>query len=218
MQLQSAVRATEPATADSVLETLRKLQPEQRRIDQAHDRFLYNKLVEQRTKQACEQYLNHAPLKTMQKDVKTYADYLQKLEKPLDVTVGIEIYWHENYEPDTASRGDNYVHVWVDDRSVFESNNPIAENPGNLSGRVGEFPIRQKRIQEKVTIRVKIVEDDVFSDDDGGAGEQQCSLEQLQKGIQIPLRPQDGSNFENRAHLVIISGWPKEPELPPWEK
>jgi hypothetical protein len=222
MQLQSAVRATEPATADSVLETLRKLQPEQRRIDQAHDRFLYNKVRNQPTLQACQEYLEKAPLKTMEKAVQAYADYLKALENPLDVTVEIKIFWHENYHPDGwPDRGENYIQVYIDDTQVFQSKEPIAENPDNLSGEVGTFQISKKRRHDRVTIKVKIVEDDSLMsgfDDDGGVGQQECSLEELKKGIRIPLRPQDGSNFENRADLVITAGWPSEPELPLWRE
>ena len=220
-QLESAVRPSDPGTANSVLKTLQTLTPEKDRIDQDHDRFLYNKVLAQRTPQACQLYLNHAPLKTMQKEVKAYADYLQALENPLEVTVGIKIFWHENYHPDTGDHGENYVHVWVDDTQVFQSSEPIAENPDNLSGLVGTFPISQKLRQDEVTIRVKIIEDDSWIsgfDDDGGGGEKRCSLETLKNGIKIPLRPKDGSNFENRADLEITDGWPSEPKLSPWHE
>jgi len=220
-QLESSVRFDRRESAASVLETLRTLEPKKRQIDEAHDRFEYSEVHNHRTAQACERYLNYAPLKTMERPVKAYLDYLRSLEKPISVNIGIKIFWHENYSPDKLSKGDNYIHVWVDDTKVFESREAIAEDPGNLSGEVGKFPIRGKRIHDRVTIRVKIVEDDSWGtagDDDGGTGEQTCSLKELHKGIQIPLRPQDGSNFENRADLEITSGWPDEPNLPTWRE
>ena len=217
--LESAVRPYQSTIADSLLEPLRKLQPKKGQIDKDHDRFEYSKILEQRTAQACERYLNHAPLKTMQREVNAYLQYLRRLEQPVPVNIGIKIFWDKNYRPDDWSKGENYIHVWVDDSQVFESPEAIAEDPGNLSGEVGRFEINGKHIGDRVTIRVEIVEDDNFAtgrDDDGGSGEQTCSLKELRKGIQIPLRPKGGGNFENRAHLNITSGWPEEPDLPTW--
>lgn len=220
-QVEQAVRAEQPEIADSMLEALRVLEPKKHQIDQEEDRSLYAKVQQQRSKPACDSYLQGAPLKTMDREVNVYRDYLEALEKPLSVEVEIRIFWDKNYAPDWGDAGENYVSVWLHDQTVFRSDKPIPEDPGNLSGVVGGFKILGKRRREEFALRVEITEDDwflSFGDDDGGSGQQRCTLEDLHRGVQIPLRPQDGGNFENRADLTISQGWPQEPELPKWHE
>jgi len=217
-QIESVSRAEFPQIAEKALKAIRDLNAKNGEVDEAHDRFEYGRVQENRSKQACEQYLRHAPLKTMSREVEAYRTYLAQLELPLDVRVEVRVFWDKSYRPDRITgEGENFVTVSIDGTVVFRNQEEVVEDRGNWSS-VGRFDLTGKRKDQRLRIDVVIEENDSpFNPDDGGSGGQNCTLEQLERGIEIPLRPKDGG-FENRARLSIVGGWPEQPPLPSWHR
>jgi len=199
------------------LEALREFAPLQDRIEQEHDRYLYERVRLTRSLADCEKYLNDAPRKSMQQSVEQFKEYLEALEKPLNVTLELRILWDRNYYPAARGvQGQNVIDVWLDGTKVA-TGGPIGEDPGEKSGKICEVNIIEEKLQETFELRVRIVEKDLFFDDEGGEGAAFFTLKDLsRKDGEIPLSSADFSNVQNRAIFSIISGFPNEPELPPW--
>jgi hypothetical protein len=212
------VRLYDRSAADQILEVVRLCENLRQEADEREDAHLYGKIQRIRSRTACQDYLKNAPLKVMQRYVESYLNYLEELEKPLNVEVEVRVYWHRHYQPDDTEGGENYISVSLNGNRVVYVG-PVAEKPGATT-KVGTFSIFQKRRTESVEISVEIWEHDGWFRgwmDHGGSGTQTCSLEELARGVQIPLRV-SGAAFENKAELQIVAGWPKEPYLPPWKR
>ena len=218
--IESALRPADAVLADSMLKAQQELQNTWAvKIDEQEDQHLYAKVRTYKNKPSIEQYLEHAPLRRMRSYVEKYRDYLERLNEDLECQIELKIAWDKNYHPDRGSAGDNYITVTVDGNRVWQSQESVAEDPGNLSGPICTFPLRGKK-DKSFTIGVSILEDDSLLtgfDDDGGSGEGIYTLEKLKGRVEIPLRPEKG-RFMNTAVLTIRSGWPEEPLLPVWTK
>ena len=218
--LEVASRSTHTALADEALQSQQRIVSIRKTVAEEYDRTLYNAVRELRSKPACEQYLRRAPVRSMEKAVKAYYDYLTRLEQPLDLVVRVIIRWDPSYKPDLGDEtGENYISVLVNDKMVLYVG-PKDQNEGQSD--IGAFAIHSRSAQALCDIFISIKESDesigeflLFygSNDDGGSGGRKVSMHELREGVSIPLR---GRGFENMAILKIEEGWPPEPELPSW--
>jgi hypothetical protein len=218
--LESLVNRKAPYLQREVLEAIQKLNAVTQHIDEQEDRFLYRRVLDHRTKEDCEEYLQKAPLKSMMKQVQAYHDYLDTLDKKLRLVCEIKIRWDPYYnDGDGFEPGENVISVFWNDERIFTSGQ-IAEIPGELSGPIGTWVLTGTKRTSGI-LRVSIVEIDsglAGANDDGGSGERKCTLEDLATSrIEIPLRSRTNSKIENRALITVIERWPQEPELPPWQ-
>lgn len=213
--LELTLRSDDASLAAEILETQRQLMPLDRRVNELHDKHVYRQVFSRRDDEACRRYLEHAPLKSMTLQVEEFSKYLEKMADPLTVNVDLRIKWDKDYD----YGHDNVVRVLLDDMLVLKTAE-IGYEAGNLSGVVGSFQIKSKRIGDSVTLRVTIVEEDgpFRYPDDAGQGSATFKIRELIAGRSIPLRPADGSPIENEARLQITKkSSPQEPELPPWK-
>mgnify|MGYP001216245146 CR=1 FL=1 len=212
--LEVASRSSHSAVADEALQSQQRVASIRRTVAEEYDRTLYNAVRELRSKQACEQYLRRAPVRSMEKDVKAYYDYLTRLEQPLDLVIRVIIRWDPNYEADGGKEtGENYISIFVNNKRVLHVG-PKDQN--EVQSDIGTFAIRAQSGQALSEIFISIVEDDwglYGFDDDAGSGGRRVSMQELREGVTIPLR---GPGFENAAVLKVEEGWPSEPELPSW--
>ncbi|WP_347242657.1 hypothetical protein [Thermogutta sp.] len=210
--LENATRVNQKSVAEKALAGVQKITRIRDYINEDYDKVLYRIVQESRTRKACEDYLQYAPLKTMAQHVQAYLDYLQKIEMPMSLTVGVAIIWDPDYKPDdVAIPGENYITVIVNEDKVLRKG-PYGENEG--TSKIGTFSLQaDKGAETSWHFVISILEVDVFFDDFGGHGEKDISARELSTGVEIPLR---GAGFENKAHLKILEGWPPEPELPQW--
>lgn len=214
-ELETTLRSHDSLLADLLLKGQRELQPESDRVESQHDRYLYEHVRTRKDKESCRSYLDHAPLQAMRSKVEAYINHLENIAKPMTAKVKVEIKWDKNYDYGQH----NVVRVYLDGVRVLKTSKYIPATPGELSGVVDDFQVKNKRLGDSVKIRVTIVEDDTFSDDDAGQGVATVRIRELIGGRFIPLPPQDGSPVKNQARLTIAKeDVPKEPELPPWKE
>jgi len=215
---EKTVRLRDIFLADRILGLTRLCTQLSEEVNLKEDQYFYQEVQRLKSEMACRRYLEQAPLKTMANSVKGYLDYLKRRDEPLDVVVEVEILWDRNYAPDGSDElGENHISVLLEGETVLQTG-PVGEKRGQLSGRLGTFPIRQKRRTESVSILVEIQDHDGFLRwwmDPGGTGQATFSIEALSTGVTIPLRVSGGA-FENQARLKIVEGWPHEPPLPAW--
>ena len=215
--VESILRGDDAALADAMLKGQQEVHKTWgAKIDEQEDRTLYESVRKIKDKRACDKYLQNAPLKVMEPQVKAYKAYLEELDGELECTVELKILWEKNYKPDFGE-GENYISVSVDGKFVQYRVGPTAEDPGNISGPICKFLLEGKR-GKSFEIEVSVTEDDLLNKDDGGSGKQNFTLEDLARERKtIPLRPADGG-FQNVAELQVVQGWPVEPPLPEWDK
>lgn len=211
-ELEGNLRVKSPELAELQLIGMQKLQPLSIRVDDRQDEYLYELVRTRRSSAACTDYLNKAPRKTMADSVMRFRQYKEALDKPLTVTVSFKIRWDQNYD----YGHDNLVKVWRDDALALAPADYVPDTPGALSGEIGRFQIAQKKLDEGVKIKAKIVESDTVFDDDAGEGEATVTIDELIRGRTLQLPPGDGAAFQNDAVFLVVEGVPQEPELPLW--
>lgn len=211
-KIEEDVRRENPDLAEAMLESQRKLNKTGQLIVQRQDEYLYEKVQKSLDRNACRNYLDNAPIKSMEGSVSRYLDYLNSLDKPLDITISCKIFWDKNY---ATNANDHVLTVRVDDREVLQVKS-LTSTPNNFSGEIGRISLRRKKLDTSIKFRAKIIEDDLISDDDAGKGKRTYKLFDLQKWRIIPLKPSDGSGFTNQFYIKIVDGIPNEPELPKW--
>ena len=106
--------------------------------------------------------------------------------------------------------------MFLDDTVALAPPEYVKPTPGRLSGPIGSFQLVGKRLHDAVRLRVKIVEEDTFGDDDAGQGFATVTVGELREARSFPLRPKDGSPLTNEATFRIENGLPREEPLPPW--
>lgn len=214
--LEVASRASHSEAADGALRAQQRVASIRDKVSEEYDQTLYNMVRDQQSKPACESYLKQAPLRSMERWVRAYYDYLKSLDESLTLTIRVTILWDPKYiaynSGEFLTAGQNFISVFVNDDKVLHVG-PRDEKEERSD--VGTFVIKAPSSGYACNIYITIVEYDPLYNDDGGQGSRKVSMEELRAGITIPLR---GPGFENQAFLKIESGWPPEPELPPWTR
>jgi hypothetical protein len=183
------------------------------------DEMLYESIIASRNEESIKNYLENAPLKTMEKEVAEYQLYLdhqksiQFKELKLKLT---QIYWGQEVKEDK----DNIVQVfWNKKLVVIGKNIESKHNHRTTFHAVNQTnePFRSTSPFEEVEVRIKVVNEGLFFDT-VYEGTHEDSLIHLVKGFSIELRDIDDDTNEKTGTIANfeIEGYPKEPYLPPW--
>jgi len=176
------------------------------RVQEAEDRFLYSQFIRARDIESADNYLTLAPLKTMQRQVKDYKNYLIKMQNPLGLTLILSrIEWGDFNE------SDNTITVFMDGKKMIEQAGIDAE-ANNQTGEIGRRYFTDK-LNTLVTIQVKIVENNWLSNDqDSGQSRKTVKVAKL-NGYTLDLY---GEDFINKA-VFQLEGIPQKPHLSSWK-
>ncbi|MGQ9607349.1 MAG: hypothetical protein ACUVTW_14210 [Thermogutta sp.] len=214
--LEADLRQRGSQQADAVLNALQQINNLGQKLNCYHDDVLYTRLLKDRTKVACERYINEAPLCKRKTEVQAYLEFLKGLERPRDWQVELQVEWDRRYEPWDWSPSEHTIQVYADKIEVGRFKD-IPATPGYISGKIGLFNIPNKSFEQSVEVTVRIEEIDLFTaPDDAGSGGRTIKISEMatDNGARIPLRPEVGGTFENVAWLKIVDvDLPKEPKL-----
>jgi hypothetical protein len=215
------------SVAEKIIQARQQVTSFREDVCRQYDKHLYSQVQQERSKPACDEYLQKMPIGAMKAYVEAYRQYLEAMEQPLKVRLAVRIHWGGDYIPDDGRfppPGENFVWVYADDYEVLHVG-PIHEKPGELSPDVGSFNLENRSALSSISFKVVIREDDspYLGWDDGGSGEKRLTLKEIYEGNGIILlRPNpetaEGRVFENKAVFRLTEGWPREPELPPWRR
>lgn len=180
-----------------------------RTIDVGRDRQLYDRVVRYRTTDAARAYVEQAPLGAMRREVERLAQWLDARSRPFDVTFVVR---RINWGSRAQGANDNRIVVEVNGQRIECSKVISAANTRtDLGGRL-RLPIKVS-LQEDLRVSLRIVEVDLFSNDDHGeSGEQSILVTDLLRDYSLPLR---SPKYYHEA-VLAIEGVPAEPLLPPW--
>jgi hypothetical protein len=200
-------------TPDAIAQ-LRKLDEE---INEEEDRDLYAQIL--RYKPQCYDqittYLSRAPLKTMQKPVEAYREYLVKMRNTLPLKLKLTgIQWDSNYWSPYYSFKNEITVTAMGNRSIVAADiwsKPNTTSSGDWAADLTLGLNDAINIEAMIVARYGLLYDSTMS---GGKGVWSGMVDQLRSGISIDL-PGDG--FKNTANLVV-DGFPTEPELPAWNR
>jgi GTPase SAR1 family protein len=154
-------------------------------------------------------YLQNAPLQTMETEVSEYKAYLDSIEPSatiFNLTLFVRITWLA-----AAAKGnDNVVNVSLDGRNVISETN--VESAFNQSTVFISSPFSAKPSDLK-TVAITVIEEDLFSDDDNGSGNVKKKVSDLAKGYTLKLHAEGKTTAKT---FIQILGYPKAPDLPAW--
>ncbi len=187
-----------------------KIRGLRRKVEKAQDRHFYTEFLETIDIERAKNYLDFAPLQTMQNTVKAYKKYLIAIQNSLELTLILERIKWGNF-----SDSDNIITVYMDLKKIIEKTgvNAIANDS---TGKIGSFTFR-KKLSDMVTIEVEIIEKNWLTNyDQNGIGSYTGQIEQLKNGKTIVLTPPKG-DFTNEA-VFRLEGIPNTPHLPEWEE
>lgn len=200
-------------TPDAIAQ-LRKLDEE---INEEEDRDLYAQIL--RYKPQCYDqittYLSRAPLKTMQKPVEAYREYLVKMRNTLPLKLKLTgIQWDSNYWSPYYSFKNEITVTAMGNRSIVAADiwsKPNTTSSGDWAADLTLGLNDAINIEAMIVARYGLLYDSTMS---GGKGVWYGSVDQLRSGISIDL---PGNGFKNVATLSV-DGLPPEPELPAWNR
>lgn len=213
--LEAALRRSESELADAVLEATRRLNAVAQELDRYHDDVLYARLFKEKSKVACERYIQEVPDGKRKGAAEAYLQYLKELERPRTWQVELRVQWDRRYAPWDWSPSEHTIGVFADANQVARFDD-IPATPGYISGPIGRFPIQNKSFDQSVEMEVWIQEIDFFTaPDDAGSGSRTIKIREMatNDGARISLRPDGGGTFENVAWLKIVN-MPNTPDLP----
>lgn len=193
--------------------TTKELRGLVRTIDEAEDQHLYSQIVKNRP-QCADQvsaYLSSAPLKTMEREVQRYQQWLNTQIDVLNLTLHLkEIRWHEKY----SNYYDNNVLIKLQGQPFVQAQQ--ISSISNASSRDICACKFSARLDETITIEVSIEAmydgflwfNSKIRTENSWTG----TPRELMRGKTIDLH---GNGFTNKVSLVA-TGVPPEPELPQW--
>jgi hypothetical protein len=215
--LEGSLRKTETEAADRMHQAQLELKPLKNHIDERHDHDLYERVRRLKNSTVCQRYLDGAPKGIMCREVGAYDKWLTASSQPLTVTVSVHIFWSKKYGTFSFSTEDDHqLSITVDDVPALLKNS-LTGQPGKLSGEVGPFILKGRRLDDTVKLHAALIEIDPVSNDDVGSGQLSIKLRELLSEKSLVIAPADGSAFDNEVRFRIASGVPVEPELPPWK-
>ena len=181
---------------------------QRQRVEQSHDRALYEEVRQAKTQAALARYRDNAPLQEMSGPVGRYLTYLEKIANPIPLTLHLTgIRWASDCEWET----DNQILVTVQGRDAIQTED-ISSRYCKPLGYVGSYQF-QAQTKERVSVHMQIIDKDmVFDDRDQGQNDKSLTPEQWDGyTLQLP----DFKGRINRATFQL-DGIPSEPVLPSW--
>lgn len=212
---RESVRLLSNSGVENADEVLRELNDYLKQVDEDHDKDLYDKVKNRRTKSTCDNYFNHAPLKTMRQYVERYTKYLDDQSETIDlqVTATLEIGPTICWAP-LGSR--NQFSLSVDGKKVLAIEKLSGFNV-NKTLELVTNPFRiQRNPQDFISVDVTMTCFKPFRSENQGAGEKRFTINELRSPVHIPLKSTDEPEVKHSL-ILKAEGFPKEPELPAWK-
>jgi hypothetical protein len=183
-------------------------------IDKRHDKSLYDKAKQTKSRQDLQAYVDQAPLKTMLKHAKDRISWLDKMDGSLELEVEGSVTWGDN----CWSRYNNDVRITVNDKELVKVN---AFSTAGKEVGLGTMPVTYKLND---TVRVQV---DIQAKWTGWSGPFFIySASQGQGKVEAKVKEFRGNGkmieldkFGNKVLIKIKeSSLPKEPVLPDWRE
>jgi len=188
-----------------------KIKQLQTKIDEKQDQVLYELVRTSKDLDNILKYLHKAPLKTMAKYVSNYKKHVDKIAPnatihELQLKLA-QIHW-ENVNDD-----DNIVRVYLNGQQVIKKK--VDARPNTSTANVGTSLFFTAKADVLITIEIRIINEDIFFDDDYGQGRVEKQLSELINGYNLVLYDQYGT--KTATVILKIEGYPKAPDLPAWQ-
>lgn len=185
-------------------------------VDRPYDRYLYDQVRNRPTVARCEEYLSKAPLKSMDRMVRDYKDYLDEHSNPRTLQVTAHIKWG------TLAWDGLTVGYQVKRRVTVNRQPKIADTlrMNNRTGReesFGRFELEVPSSDQPLDVAIVFTEDDWTGDDDDvGKWSGQLTPLEMQDAQRIEV---DGGSL-TKPHTIWFTvdrnRYPDPPPLPSW--
>lgn len=180
------------------------------KVTELRDESLYQAVLQHKTASHIMRYLQEAPLQTMFKEVSAYKrEYLDLLEQNAVQQLALklaQIRWVN------VSDYDNIVTIYLDAKQIIY-NNKVDAKPNMSTDVIGVGDFNAK-YDDFITIEMRIINQDMFFDDDYGKGKIEKKLSELSYAFNLPLFDELG--VKTATAFFEIEGYPRPPELPAW--
>ena len=175
----------------------------QQALREAWDRTLYANIQARPSRSRLNEYLNTAPLQSMETEVQAFLGYLETVRGTLDPTIQItRIDWGANYK-------NTDIRFAVDDRS--RDKRVVAKKKEPLRNVI-RIKLYNKRLRDTVELNISLIEDHLFGETEFGRTQRRISLEQLARPFSLTF---DDDDKITRV-WIHITNLPDTPKLPAW--
>jgi hypothetical protein len=178
------------------------------------DRVYYDRVVNDRTLQACEAYLEKAPKQTMRQYVENYKQYISKMDGEIGLTmtatlkVGNRIFWGGGSENTFTLSVNGVPKITIDDLNPLDFNSNKTLVLDNNS-----FPIKGK-LTDTFNVKVEMRYNN-WRKRDQGSGSKSFTIEELRQGTSLTLTSDDDTSVTHTL-MLRADGFPQKPPLPEW--
>lgn len=182
------------------------------KINEIEDKTSYEAIRNYKDIEHVNKYLQYAPLQTMKHEVEVYQNYLNKIDPNSKLKLQLQLAqmtWTDKADQDNNNR----VTVYLNNKKIIHQNDIVSDwlKPTEIIGTSASFSAKPS---DKIKIRISIVEEDIFFDDNNGEGTvKNKSISELANGYDLRLKNSDG--ITGTAYIKFL-GYPKAPSLPAW--
>lgn len=180
-------------------------------IDRNHDSALYANVRKYKDREDIDDYLNFAPLKTMEKEVRAYKEYLDRTlpDAELQLRLNLKrIHWGK------IDDSDNMIQVFLDDQEIItqEGVDAKSEQTTEINQNSPPFMATPK---QRLNLKVSIYNYGGWNQDLGKA-EVMTEVDEFAKnGYKLKINYEEG--LTGTVYLEL-KGYPTPPMLPEWRK
>lgn len=197
--------------ANGQQEGIRSLETAKADLEKSEDQYLYSIVCAREDGESCKRYLTEAPIKTMKDKVKAFQDYCSDMQKPLNITVEVKIWWGRTYAPWWNK---HKVSISCDNVICIKPEKNIASSPASFSESLGRFQVQNKKIDDAIKLEVTVQPMGYLVNGSVSDGSSTLRIKDL-VNYDLNLRPRD--TCPNDVRFNIIDGLPTKPELPQWK-
>ncbi|MEK8017957.1 MAG: hypothetical protein VSS75_013875, partial [Candidatus Parabeggiatoa sp.] len=143
----------------------RKIKALRHQVAERQDQALYNAALKYKDRDHILNYLQNAPLQTMKKEVSEYKAYLDSIEPTATISklkLFVRITWLAGSEGN-----DNTIRFSIDGKDVIIRTG--VKSQLNQSTNLGVSSAFSAKSSDERTVKITVVEDDWFGDDDNGS-------------------------------------------------
>ncbi|MDM8562774.1 hypothetical protein QUF54_05410 [Candidatus Marithioploca araucensis] len=191
-----------------------KIERLQKNLNERIDELLYEAAITHRNIEQLQKYLQEAPLKTMAKEISAYKAFLNRTE-PSTLLHGLklkltQIHWEQ------VQDNNNTVIVHLNGKQVIYNNKVNAREHSSTTINETSLAFTAKP-SDQIIVTIKVVNEDIFFDDDYGHAVVVKSISELAGGdYRLTLRSDKG--VKTGIAFIEIEGYPTEPPLPQWRR
>jgi hypothetical protein len=190
-------------------------------VERPYDQHLYDQVRNQRSEDACRNYLAKAPLKSMERPVLQYSTYVEEQNKPRTIRVAAHITWGDLYSDGGTVGYAIHQVVSVNQNKKIDAHLRTYDRKGTSETFGDTFDLYVTRADQPLDVAIRFTEDDWPSDDDNiGSWNGPFTPLQMQSRQKIEVDGDPAALASPHFIWFSVEGnpYPSEPLLPSWSE